>query len=733
MRRSLHMFAGAGPRKPEGLAACGELLGLGFDEMDTKQDAVEHDVELPEVSEPVIDKAEAGVWGYGHFGPPCRTYSPMLTLSGTQKRSRTEPWGVEGLSDVHQAVVDASNTHLDVVCACARGILDSGGEISIESVADYGDPDGPCWWPARASMCPIGLTPQMVALIAEYGLRQVHVPLCAFNNGGPRKWLTMWVSMGAFEVLHPLNDLRCTHLPHEHGPSIGRAADGTPNSELTACYPLGLNEWLVRVPDRFCRRPAGSAGREIAWGAELHPAVRAAVEAQRRSPAGFASPRKRVAVPQEARWREAIPMPHEVIPEVSGHRPGTDWAVLEEGPDDERPSTWAASATRPARPRHAIPGAPPGKITYEMIWRSVPEQGGRRVGYELIMGWLARATTAAECMADGRPYESPGTLVIDNDLKEPWARPWLLDTRDPSDVVVARRSTRHTMFAGPRQVSRESIRDTADATGWRDIDPDMVDQAGEGGWESSSFCGRHSVFQWHSIGASNHYADANAIAVAEYRDEWKIGPFLTPPFEPARTIPQNVVMQARTKLDPTEPDGVRRYNKPRTTTNLSGGADDVNSGVLRNDRAVNMPSAQTHAAGCGVVQAIGTTARVPSGQFGIDLSSAYCFFLMQRAEWWMQLTFWCISFPDGSSLTGWFINPRLVFGGAFGPNRFGRFSRMKRARGFQRQRQFDEECPLPAKVQTVLRERATLQGAGGAAARRRRPARCSIAAGLHRR
>lgn len=712
MWRSLHCFAGHGPLKAEGFAACCEAIGLGVDERDVKQDPVHHDMELPENSEPLCEDCEAGIYRYGHFGPPCTTFTPMLVLSKSVKRSRQEPWGLAGLSAKHQADVDASNLHLDLVNEAGRGILDSGGDITVESIADYGDVDGPCYWPARRKMCPIALTPQMAALIDYGDLRPVHVPLCHFVVGGPRKWLTIWASPRAYAILAPLNLLRCTHEPHEHGPSIGRSADGTPYAELTACYPLGLNQWLAKVPDQLCRRAADAAGREIAWGATLHPAVRRAVEAQRRRPPGYASPRKLEPIAADARWREPMPTPHDVPPEVSGEHPDVSWAVLEVGPDDERRSMWPPGAARPPRPPHGIPGAPEGPITYEMIWRRLPEAGNRRVGYDRILRWRGMAIVAAERMADNLPYDSPGTLVIDNDLKEPWARPWLLDTRDPLNVVRARRSTRDTIFDGVRQVSRPEIRKMADDTGWREIDHDIVDQTGEGGLESRSFCGRHSVFQWHASGVNEHYGTANAIAVTELRDAWLLGAFALPPFEPSRTISHNVIMQPRTRPDPEAADGFERYTKPRSLTNLSGGPDDGNSGVLRADRAVRMPSAQTHGAGCAVAAALGAPAGLRCDQLMIDLSSAYCFFLTQRTEWWMQLAFWCVTFGDGSRLTGWFIHPRLVFGGAHGPNRFGRFSRMKRAAAIRRHRLFDAEAPLPAKVQTVLRERAALQRTG---------------------
>ena len=714
MRKALHVFAGKGPLKLGGLADCARREGVPMDELDVLQDTVGHDVEREEVSEPLVEDSENGVYGHGHYGVPCTTFTPMLSLSRTQKRSRTEPWGISGISDKHQRQVDASNLQIDVTIASAKGIVDTGGEVTIESISDYGDRDGPCFWPARAKMCPLAKTPQMVWFIAYAGLRPIHVPLCRFRRGGPRKWITIWCTPGAYAILEPLLLVLCTHSAAEHGSALGHDADGVSNATKTASYPEGLCIWLAVVAAWACRKPEGSAGKEITWGAALHPEVRKALDAQRRRPPPYASRRKLRPMEAEDRRHALIPCPHDTPAETSGEIPDRSWTVTEEGEDDERRASWPTGSRRPPRPNHGgIPGAPEGKVTYEMLWRRVPEKGNQRVGLDIIRSWMHAAMVAAVAMAKGQDYKPPPDVDVPADLKEEWARPWLIDSRDHMDCVVARRSTRHTIFDGGRQMDRRQFRRAGEEVGWYAVDPDIMDQGGEGGIESRSFLGRCTRLRWHGMGATLHFEAANAIAVQALADAWMLGPFeVYPPFEPIRCISQNVLMQQRSRPDESMPHGIEYFEKPRVLANLSGGEDDPNSGVLKGDRSVVMPSPQTHAQGCGVVHAWGAPAGLAAEQMAIDMTSAYEFLCQQRTDWWEQCTFWAVLRPDGKISAGWFIKPRVVFGGASGPNRFGRLSRVKRAVAYRRQRAFDELHPFPEAVAQVRRERAAMQRSG---------------------
>ena len=103
----------------------------------------------------------------------------------------------------------------------------------------------------------------------------------------------------------------------------------------------------------------------------------------------------------EDRRHAPIPCPHDTPAETSGEIPDRSWTVTEDGEDDERRASWPAGSRRPPRPNHrcGIPGAPEGKVTYEMLWRRVPEKGNQRVGLDIIRSWMHAAMVAAVAMA----------------------------------------------------------------------------------------------------------------------------------------------------------------------------------------------------------------------------------------------------------------------------------------------------------------------------------------------
>ena len=697
-----------------GVAAVAAAKGMPCDEWDVKQDPVGHDL-LSQANEDCL-MADCATMDYALLlaGIPCTSFTSILCMRGRQLRLRHQPWGRDGLTAEQQRKVRDADELVRVGCSAAVAVVERGGEAIIENVTDRGDPSLLAWWPERAAMCPLVLHPTMVATIECLDLRQLHVPMCRFRPGGPQKWLTLFCTPRAYAVLEPrLRGLRCTHSKEEHGESIGRDEAGVSRAEGTAAYPPAFGWWLTEVP-LVCRPP--SAGREIGWGAGLHPVMARAVELERHTRPRFASFRKLESMPVAERWAAPMPTPHDVDPEFDpAEAVGSRCSACEEGTDDERPESWPEGATRPPRPNAPpIPGAPPRPIAYHQIWRCVAEEGGRRVGYEMITAWRDKAFAAGEAIARGQPFDDPGTLVVPASLKEPWARTVDLDTRDASDVVLVRASTRHTVFAGRRQCDRAAFRADAEEAGWYDVDPDIMSQAGEGGLESRSAVGRYSVFHWHHRGYVDSFDSLNTTALKELEDQWIIGPYWLPPFEPMRSIPHNVVHQTRLKSDAA--GNVWTSEKDRVTTNLTAHqSDSVNGGVSRNNKTVALPTAQTHAAATGITDAIvrkGTQGRYGAGQYSTDLSSAYSFLLMARLCWWLQCVFLVLRRRDGTLVGGFFCRPRLVFGGSFGPNRFGRFSRCKRACTLRRIRQFDADHPLPAGVLAVLKERHALVRAG---------------------
>ena len=709
--------------RPDGLACLAGERGSVMDEYDIKIDAAGHDLLSRQVSDVLIGDCRAGLYGYGHFGIPCATFSPILALQRRRLRLRRIPLGRPGLAPDDRREVDDANRLVRVSTTAARAIFDTGGEFTLENVADRGDPTSPAWWAARASMCPLAFLPDMVALIAYCSLEQFTIVLCSYHDGvgpiPPQKWITIFATPGAASMLRPRLARRrhCPHPPGSHAPAVGRDDGGASRAAQTASYPRGLNADFAEVAAAYASSGVASVaeappGAQIVCGPALHPAAQAAVDEARRRPPRFADLAHLRSMPLEE--RHLAPFPAMAVDrEWSEERPDDTWAVtILDEPDDERPSSFGPGLLRPIRAHHGIPGLPPGRVTYEMIFRVVAEDGGARTGLEMIRRWTAGAGAAALDLEGGGAGEGPEAIVVPADLKEPWARFVLLDTRDPTDVVRMRRSTRHTIFAGPLQIDREALRACCDEMGWGEIDPDIIGQTAEGGVETRSFCARHSVLKWHHRRLRENFELAHQSASDAYDKGWLIGPFSWPPTEPCRCIPGGIAITRKSSVDS---DGVlSTVMKARVTADESyGGDDSVNAAVLRKDRATSLPSHQTHARAAGVIDAAFRRGGSRAGEFCIDLSSAFSFLLLQRADWWQQARFFVIRAAGGPPRVGFFLEPRVHFGGAWGPNRFTRSVRPILARIGARQAAFDAEQPYPSGVAAVQRERAALQRAGG--------------------
>ena len=355
------------------------------------------------------------------------------------------------------------------------------------------------------------------------------------------------------------------------------------------------------------------------------------------------------------------------------------------------PSSPPPLPTRPSRRACSVPGAPRGRIAAWMLWRPV---GGSRPGWDSWVAWRDAAAPAMAALSRGEPAEPPGTVVISADLMEPWARRFRWDCRDPDDCVPLRRSSRRTVFPGPRQADRAAVRAAAQALSWEDIDPDILAQVGEGGIESRSMCSDDTVLSWHHGGATANFAVADKAIRKDAAEGWLLGPFcVAPPILPMRCLPRNVIHQTRQRLLPG--GSLESYEKPRITTNSSDlDGDSVNGAVADGDRTVGLPSGLDFAAGAGVVDSAGDGGAIRAETYCIDLESAYRFLVLQRADWGQHCFFWI----DAHGRAGVFIDIRLAFGGAYAPNRFQRFSLLVRAAVVARQDAFDAQCPYPSFV-----------------------------------
>eukprot|EP00966_Prymnesium_polylepis_P182090 4218111-Prymnesium_polylepis.1 len=92
------------------------------------------------------------------------------------------------------------------------------------------------------------------------------------------------------------------------------------------------------------------------------------------------------------------------------------------------------------------------------------------------------ADAAAAAIRRGEDPPRVPTTVIEQREMAPFARGIVWDCSDPADCRPVRRSTRHTQFAGRRQLDREAVRRVAAGLEW--ADSDIIDQIGEGGVET---------------------------------------------------------------------------------------------------------------------------------------------------------------------------------------------------------------------------------------------------------
>ena len=261
-------------------------------------------------------------------------------------------------------------------------------------------------------------------------------------------------------------------------------------------------------------------------------------------------------------------------------------------------------------------------------------------------------------------------------------------------------------------MSRSEFRALAEEVGWGQVDPDIVGQAGEGGIESRSHCPRHTLLGWHHRGVHAMFQTAHATSVTEYDDKWLVGPFRLPCTEPCRVVPSNVAVTYKPVVD--DLGQLSKKLKARVTINCTfGDEDSPNAGVRKGDRTTSLPSHQSHAEGAAITDSLFRTARHRAEQYCTDMTGAFSFLVEQRDEWWLTVRFWLVRRPAPKPLLlGFFLQPRTLFGGTWGPNRFTRVQRCKRARVRARQARFDSEAVYPAEVLAALAERAKLQRAG---------------------
>ena len=772
-----HVFAGM-PRPGE----ISELMragGVHARDFDRLRDP-ECDMRSTDYVDELVRQARAGPVAVAVFGIPCETWSvgprrvkrPLDEPSGRPPQSDERP---DGLTPSEAAQVGDANLMCRGCCRIAIALHLRDGAFVFEHPAARHILGTPFYWAAKSDRASIMRMPEMMALQAATGAVWVFAPHCYFHDGidgstGPQKWSMYLISRNLLPFLGEIRRANC-HPPRHtelawgvddlgHRRALGHAQYSPGLARVIAD---GLLAFLARGP--WAR---DTVGGELAWGHGLHPDVRTAIEAASRRSLHFASHRRRIVVPPDQRWCQPMPAGADAAPPPADE--SWEWlhgrSADSDGSDDETLETAAVGAMRPTRSRTPLPGVVALKVAYWMMWLPNDDSGpaGERQGLHDILRWRDAAAVAMACMRAGKRCTAPATLVVPAKCKHPAFREILMDCRNPQDCVQMRRSTRRTRMPG-RQMDRAAYRQLADEVGWRAVDADIVDQAGEGGVESRSRCGFYTVLMFHHAGAREQFQALDDIVRKDADEKWILGPFCyCPPTEPFRALPRNVVLQTRTRQ--AEDGTFHEWQKPRGTTNSTAGPsggrdtdDSPNACIDSSQKSMALPSAVRHAQAAGVVDAFGDGAAIRGRVYSTDRENAFTFLMVTRVEWATQGFVWdlpggprvegaCAEAADfrggppagprdaaawrrlcaaealgdaallprapavGEPPFGWWIGSRCHFGGAHMPQRYGRVTLPVRVRIYGAQGELDERYPLPPCALRIRERRRALQAAG---------------------
>lgn len=678
-----------------------------------------------------------------HMAPPCRSFSPLNKWRGL--RTRSDPDGRAAPVE-YGAYIERENAIIAAVVEVADILLAQGRTVTFENPPDRRAPGQPWHWAEMEHMASLWVTPAVRGLAEKHALVCATAPMCIFGSEY-LKYFTLLAPPWLAEDISWLASSGCpgTGEHARHTPARGRSASGDSHARLAGRYPLRMNEWLLSMLARSrggClavqRRRAGSSTDETdatsdgesgddpagpsavgqdapahlntpdrsvsaGWastGPQLDALVRARVEEERRHPAGFASLRNRSPASPDELDGSPLPDVWEMARQLAKE------SEMRGGPQSSR-LQWTGRGDW----RDLVQGAPTGRVTLRML-----------IGEEKLVEWtdyLQRTQQAFDDVRAGRRPRSPGDFVLRASCLPQWAQRFVWDTGCPEDCRPVLRSDRHTVFPGPRQLNRARFRDIAGRLAWHDVDPDILDQVGEGGAELRSEAPLHTTASWHHPGVAEHWEHADAAVREEREHEWTRVCSSSPlPFVPCVFSPRDVVLQERARLVNGE---LEIYLKPRVTHDMSsvprelGGRQmgiSANSGIPRSQKGISvLPRAQHYARAQAICARAGEGGAIEApyaGVYGVDKKAAYCFCPVQQAEHYAGCYLWV----DGEGRVRPHVSTRMVFGGASWPNRFERISLLDSAWVIHKQREFDSRHPLPPEAQRWAAMRRDLQSTG---------------------
>lgn len=689
----------AGPtERHDSMARILRALGLRVVEIDTKVGGAAHDVTRKEVQEELLARIRAGEFAFVFAAPPCQSYS---VAHRPRLRSTEHPEGLPEVPREWQAYLCKHNSITAFTVRAIRAIHEAGGAAAAENPAARDA--GVAFWRRHREQGTLWHVQGVRAL----ELRLFTCAQCAF--GAPhQKWTTVGVSPSAAKWFSPMADFKCQiaatggrHADVAHG----RDDSGASKAERAAAYPRRMNVFIAAaIVCATSERNGGGEGGRVADGPQLCPGVRRRVEAARERPLRFAT--RRLLVPEATSVLRRAPMPGDLHREMQPTRPRASRLKGRPLPAALGTESWRALANA---------DRPLGHVRIAQLYNQGVYEG-------IIVPWLHRAAAATRCLLRGETVPKLETVSIPQEAMPEWARGIVWDCTNPNDCRPVVRSTAQTPRPGARQLDREAVRRIAQQMEWPDTD--IVEQVAGGGVETRSDCPLTTVLSWHHGGFEARWQDAERVVRAEMADEWVSRPYEHLPYVPARLLPRNVILQARTR---PRPDGtLEHYEKPRISQDSSDGADaSVNAGVAAHEYGVELPTVQQYGRAMAIVDTAGTPPRAEGGEgprevraegYVIDATAAFRFVTMQEECLWTQ----CFLFWQWEQrLHGWelrvgvCVDRRMAFGGRYSPNRFERVSRLVGAYIQTLQHSFDLEQPPPLHARAWTNARWRHQGGGG--------------------
>lgn len=595
--------------------------------IDVRLGGSSHDLLRTSVQRALVDLCRTpGAVSSAHFATDCRSFSPLNAHLGL--RPPDDPDGL-ACPPEFRMFIRRQNRMIELCAALATILVSTGRGFTWENPPDLDIPDGsrPWAWPAMGQrIASLWKTSWLRSLNNSFDLVLLHASMCMFGSSY-RKFFGLLMPRSYHSTFASL-DGRCCPKNGDHAahvPAHGLDKDGHSSATLAGQYPWKLNLFLIqhhgKCAPSFCA-PAvahasapravsptsdavsdspGSDGGEplapstdgtalgrqglVSDGAALSTAIQGRIAQESDRPPGFSSYRNLLPATQSELFLTPLPSVRQMA---------------------ARLAATAAAATAPQHPtrvqwdgrgnwRRLTSGAPAGNVSLLTL-----------IGATALAAWdayVGRYQAAFDAVRAGLPVTEPGEhLIRDVDLPQ-WARPFVWEASDDGlTYLPVVRSDRHSVFPG-RQIDRARMREAARVLGWERVDKDICDQAFEGGCELRTHAPLHTTASWHHRGVQSHFKAADDIVRAERAEQWtRVSP-VTLPYVPCTFSPRDVVMQERSKLEPSGEFTI--YEKPRVTHNMSkviralGGRRhgvSANSAVPEAEKALpGMPTVQDYA------------------------------------------------------------------------------------------------------------------------------------------